>query len=122
MVAMILVRRAMWHHGTDIVLVPVQRDEVHTPNPQLLGSPLVELIFVRHGRPEHVETTDGTPADPPLSEVGHAQAAAVAMWLAEERIDAIYSSPMQRARQTSQPRPDQPRQTARAPRRRDRTR
>lgn len=63
----------------------------------------MELIFVRHGRPEHVVTRDGTPADPPLSEIGHAQAAAVAEWLSEERIDAIYSSPMRRARQTSAP-------------------
>ena len=63
----------------------------------------MELIFVRHGRPEHIETDDGTPADPPLSAVGHEQATAVAEWLAEERIDAIYSSPMQRARQTSRP-------------------
>jgi probable phosphoglycerate mutase len=65
--------------------------------------PGVELIFVRHGRPEHVVTDDGSPADPPLSEVGHEQAAAVADWLAEEDINAIYSSPMQRARQTSAP-------------------
>ena len=63
----------------------------------------MELIFVRHGRPEHVETDDGSPADPPLSDIGHVQAAAVADWLAEEQIDAVYSSPMQRARQTAHP-------------------
>ena len=63
----------------------------------------MELIFVRHGRPEHVETSDGSPADPPLSEIGHSQAAAVADWLAEGKIDAIYSSPMKRARQTAVP-------------------
>ena len=63
----------------------------------------VELIFVRHGRPEHVVTNDGSPADPPLSDVGHEQAAAVADWLGEEEIHAIYSSPMQRARQTAAP-------------------
>ena len=31
----------------------------------------LELILIRHGLPERVETEDGTPADPPLSEVGH---------------------------------------------------
>ncbi len=63
----------------------------------------MELIFVRHGRPQHVETDDGTPANPPLSEIGHIQAQAMADWLSEEHIDAIYSSPMQRARETAAP-------------------
>jgi probable phosphoglycerate mutase len=63
----------------------------------------VELIFVRHGRPEHVETDDGSPADPPLSPIGHLQAAAVADWLAEEDIDAVYCSPLRRARETAAP-------------------
>ncbi|MDG2112653.1 MAG: histidine phosphatase family protein [Actinomycetota bacterium] len=63
----------------------------------------MELIFVRHGRPEHVVTEDGSPADPPLSDIGHVQASAMADWLAEEHIDAVYSSPMQRARETARP-------------------
>ena len=63
----------------------------------------MELIFVRHGRPEHVQTSDGSPADPPLAEVGHLQAAAVAQWLKEEPVDHIYSSPMRRAMETAQP-------------------
>jgi len=63
----------------------------------------VELVFVRHGRPEHVETLDGTPADPELAAVGHEQARAVAQWLAEIGGDAVYSSPMRRARQTAAP-------------------
>jgi probable phosphoglycerate mutase len=69
----------------------------------LLRSSKVELIFVRHGRPEHIETSDGSPADPPLAEIGHQQAAAVARWLSEEKIDYLYSSPMRRARQTAMP-------------------
>lgn len=63
----------------------------------------MELIFVRHGRPQHIETKDGTPADPPLSDIGHVQAQAMADWLSEEHIDAIYSSPMHRARETAAP-------------------
>ena len=63
----------------------------------------MELIFVRHGRPQQVQNSDGTPADPPLAEIGREQALAVASWLGEEMIDHIYTSPMRRARETSQP-------------------
>lgn len=63
----------------------------------------MELIFVRHGRPQQVQNSDGTPADPPLAEIGREQALAVASWLGEETIDHIYTSPMRRARETSQP-------------------
>jgi len=63
----------------------------------------VELIFVRHGLPEHIVTQDGTPADPRLSPLGHEQAKAVADWLATEQIDAIYSSTMNRAIETAEP-------------------
>ncbi len=63
----------------------------------------MELILIRHGLPERVETEDGTPADPPLSEVGHEQARRVAAWLEETHIDHLYSSPMQRAYQTAEP-------------------
>lgn len=110
MVAMIFVRRAMGGHGTHAA-ARTQNDSKVSPiattdSPRRLrrlGFGAVELIFVRHGRPEHVETDDGSPADPPLSAVGHAQASAVASWLSEEHIDAIYTSPMRRARQTSAP-------------------
>lgn len=61
------------------------------------------MILIRHGLPIHKVNTDGTPADPPLSETGLEQAARVGRWLAQERIDRIYSSPMQRARQTALP-------------------
>ncbi|MBL8556169.1 MAG: histidine phosphatase family protein [Phenylobacterium sp.] len=59
----------------------------------------MELILVRHGLPERRDDT----ADPPLSDVGHDQAHRVAAWLAGEKIDAIYSSTMLRARQTAEP-------------------
>ena len=62
----------------------------------------MELIIVRHGRPERQVDAEGG-ADPSLTAVGHEQAEMVGSWLAEERIDAIYVSPMARARQTSAP-------------------
>ena len=61
----------------------------------------MELVFVRHGQPERVIRHDGQPADPPLSGIGRQQAAAVASWLVEMGVDALYSSPMRRALQTA---------------------
>jgi probable phosphoglycerate mutase len=63
----------------------------------------VELLLIRHGLPLRVENDDGAPADPPLSEEGRDQARRLAAWLVDERIDGIYSSPMQRARETAEP-------------------
>lgn len=48
------------------------------------------------------EVEDG-PADPELSEVGHAQARVLSEYLSSEAIDAIYTSPMKRAVQTADP-------------------
>jgi len=62
----------------------------------------VELILVRHGLPERVELACGA-ADPPLSGVGRRQARQAAAWLATERIDAVYSSPLRRAIDTAEP-------------------
>ena len=63
----------------------------------------MELIFVRHGRPQHIETSDGPPAAPPLAATGVRQAIAMAEFLSEEAVDHIYSSPMNRAYQTAEP-------------------
>jgi len=46
---------------------------------------------------------DGGPADPPLSAEGLAQADKMAAYLKDEKIDRLYSSPMQRAYQTALP-------------------
>ena len=62
----------------------------------------MELVFVRHGRPAHLEGVEGA-ADPPLTEVGHEQAQRVGEWLRTASIDALYSSPMRRAVQTAEP-------------------
>lgn len=63
----------------------------------------MELLLIRHGLPQHIENTDGSPANPPLSERGHQQAQSMADWLRGESIDRLYSSPMTRASQTAQP-------------------
>jgi len=63
----------------------------------------MELILIRHGLPEKVIKEDGGPADPPLSAEGLAQADKMAAYLKDEKIDRLYSSPMQRAYQTALP-------------------
>ena len=63
----------------------------------------MELILIRHGLPQRVEKQDGTAADPELSTEGVVQAERLARWMKTERLDAIYSSPMMRARMTAAP-------------------
>lgn len=58
---------------------------------------MTELLLIRHGLP-----VSGV-ADPGLSERGRAQAALVAGWLAREGVDALYTSPLRRARETAAP-------------------
>lgn len=88
MVAMILVRRL-----TSGMVVPASWPTLDD---------CMELIVIRHGRPERVENVAGG-ADPRLNDMGHGQAAAIAEWMKHEPLDAIYVSPMKRARQTSGP-------------------
>jgi probable phosphoglycerate mutase len=63
----------------------------------------VELLLVRHALPARVVRDDGLPADPHLSELGLRQADRVAEFLAEEPLTRIVTSPMRRARQTTEP-------------------
>lgn len=63
----------------------------------------MELMLIRHGLPVRIETDDGSPANPPLSEEGHEQARLMADWLKDTKIDHLYSSPMTRAHQTAAP-------------------
>jgi probable phosphoglycerate mutase len=62
----------------------------------------MELLLIRHARPLRAHGGDG-PADPALSPLGQRQAGALADWLAAEPLDAIYSSPLRRARETAAP-------------------
>jgi probable phosphoglycerate mutase len=63
----------------------------------------LELLLIRHALPERVETEDGSPADPPLSPLGRAQAERMARWVTAESIGAVYASPLRRARETADP-------------------
>ncbi len=62
----------------------------------------MDLILIRHGLPFTITGADG-PADPPLMDTGHDQANRMAAWLEGEHFDALYTSPLQRARQTAEP-------------------
>jgi 2,3-bisphosphoglycerate-dependent phosphoglycerate mutase len=64
---------------------------------------VVELLLIRHALPVRRELEIGA-ADPELSENGHAQAKHLAEYLAAEApLDALYASPLNRARQTAAP-------------------
>ncbi|MEZ4635270.1 MAG: histidine phosphatase family protein [Caldilineaceae bacterium] len=58
---------------------------------------MTNFYLVRHGH------RDPLPGDPALNAVGLAQAERTASHLAEINVDAIYSSPLTRARQTMEP-------------------
>lgn len=62
------------------------------------------LLLVRHGQQLSGEDrSDEERRDPPLTELGHRQARAAARHVSSERLVAVYSSTMQRARQTAEP-------------------
>ena len=61
----------------------------------------MELILIRHALPLRIQKEDGTPADPGLSEKGIEQARRLARWMGSEKLEAIYSSPMNRAQMTA---------------------
>ncbi len=67
----------------------------------------MELLLVRHALPVRRELTpiDGeiVAADPELAPPGLEQADLLATYLESERLDAIYASPLARARQTAAP-------------------
>ena len=63
----------------------------------------MELLLIRHALPVRRELEIGA-ADPELSPDGHAQAGHLADYLAAEAsLDALYASPLERARQTAAP-------------------
>lgn len=62
----------------------------------------MELILIRHALPLRMEKEDGSPADPGLCDEGIEQARRLARWMQFEKLDAIYSSPMNRAKMTAE--------------------
>jgi probable phosphoglycerate mutase len=70
----------------------------------LTGEQVVaELVLVRHAhqRPGRPGGPFGEVVDPPLSEVGERQAHALGRRLSDERVDAVYTSNLERARATA---------------------
>lgn len=67
----------------------------------LIGVPgVTEILLIRHG--DCYQRMDGdNPDDPPLSELGRWQTAALADRLRSLPLTAVYASPLQRARQTA---------------------
>ena len=59
----------------------------------------MQLILIRHGEPD----LSAGSVDPPLSERGIRQAGETAARLSHEAIDALFTSPLLRARQTLEP-------------------
>jgi broad specificity phosphatase PhoE len=69
----------------------------------LIGSqPATSLLLVRHGQQAQPKpgVAFGDVLDPPLSEIGERQALALGRRLADEQIDAVYTSNLLRARAT----------------------
>ncbi|MFD4250034.1 histidine phosphatase family protein [Amycolatopsis thermoflava] len=63
----------------------------------------MELLLIRHGRPESQLATPGDGADPPLTARGRAEADLLGRYLAREHgVEIVYSSPMTRARETAE--------------------
>jgi phosphoserine phosphatase len=64
---------------------------------------VTELLLVRHGETDwNRERRFQGHADQPLNEAGRAQARELAELLASERIDAVYTSDLRRARETAE--------------------
>lgn len=64
---------------------------------------VTEVVLVRHGQqsfPDPATARVGDWVDPPLSEIGRRQAAAVGRYLSTARVEAVYSSQLSRAHDT----------------------
>ena len=59
----------------------------------------MKLILIRHGLPVRSDSS----ADPSLAPQGVRQSEQMARWLHSEGVDALYTSPMRRARETAEP-------------------
>jgi probable phosphoglycerate mutase len=62
-----------------------------------------QLILLRHGEPDWTPDGERTVDDAGLTAFGAEQARAAAAGIAREKVDAIYVSPLRRARETARP-------------------
>ncbi|MBS1800579.1 MAG: histidine phosphatase family protein [Acidobacteria bacterium] len=68
---------------------------------------MTRIVLVRHGETVwHAENRYAGRTDVALTETGRAQARQLAMWAKRQKFDAVWSSPLSRARQTAQPSAD----------------
>ena len=68
---------------------------------------MTTLLLVRHGQTVwHEGNRYAGSSDVPLTDVGHEQAQALARWAAAARLDAVWSSTLQRAVDTARPAAD----------------
>jgi len=63
----------------------------------------IELVLLRHGEPDWAPGDGPSVADASLTDYGRAQAEAAAAGLARLGLDALYVSPLRRARETAEP-------------------
>jgi len=61
----------------------------------------IELVLIRHAEPDWAAVRQRGGGDPGLTTLGEQQAAALAVHLKDHRFDALYASPLQRARDTA---------------------
>jgi probable phosphoglycerate mutase len=65
----------------------------------------MDLLLIRHAEPVRIAPGEGggRPVDPDLTARGRDEAERLAAWLSGEKIDAVISSPLRRARRTAEP-------------------
>jgi broad specificity phosphatase PhoE len=75
------------------------------PQVALPPTPVTELLLTRHGETvwHHDNRYAGGSSDIDLTDHGRSQARALAAWSRTQGIDAVYSSPVRRARETAAP-------------------
>lgn len=65
---------------------------------------MTTLLFARHGETVwHAENRYAGSSDVELTALGHRQAGRLGTWAGRQRIDAVLSSPLRRARDTAEP-------------------